>query len=394
MYTGGQAARSRPGSSRASCRSSSDGPAGALLGGGGEGSGAELRASSELSSRANSVLQLHLQQSLARLDIELAELAGGRPPQGHLEGGSSSSSSSSVQAATAVLQEAQRAQAGAACTTAAGGAADASDNGQEDARQQAEACLVAPAAKDHQLLPSPEQQPLQWHHRAARARSLPTAPDTSAGPEQQALLPPGQPLAATPSTAAAGVVCHIDVVNVGKPRRLLPEMPLPVQLCGTAAAGCNPTSKPLQPAPLPAASSSTARQQLLPPLHDRPGWPGPGAALAGLPGGSSHGRPPTLHTSARAAARPARMQPLQPAPVVAATWRQQQQQQPQHQQQEQQEQQEAAWHAWQQQQLEQQQQLQHHQMGWWQQWPAGWQYGQPAQQPEVHWGYRSGHLAW
>jgi hypothetical protein len=284
-----------------------------------------------------------------------------------------------VEAATAVVQEAQNAEAGAACTTAAGAAAGASNNGQDEAKQTAEPCPAVPNAGDPQLLLPPEQQPLQWHHRAARARSLPAASDASAWPAQQALVPPGQPLAATPSTAATGVVCHVDVVNVGKPRRLLLEMPLPAQLCGAAATGGNPAFKSLQRAPpsLPAASSSNARQQLLLPLHDRPGWSGPGAALAGLPGGSNRGRPPTLHTSARAAARPAKMHPLQPAPVVGATgW---QQRQPQHQQQ----QQAGAWHAW-----------QHQQMGWWQQWPAGWQYSQPGQQPKMHWGYGSGHLAW
>ena len=294
--------------------------------------GPELQASLDLSSRANSVLQERLHESLARLDGELAELAG-----------------------RAQRQRQQQPTAGMLPFAAAAAAAAAPDGSEAAGQAEAHVQAVAEQAATPQsagvhhgplrasALPTPPQLPLQWR---APQRSLVAAFEAAAGPA--APLPTPAPAAA--GTAPLDAAVHITVANVGQPCPL-PKLGLPMAVqAGVTAAGATwPQGPAVPPAVQSNGSLSGGRQQapLLPPLSVDHRWAGAGR-------GSGRAAP-VLHTAARAAAC---MQPLQPAaaPAYAAWWQQQQ----------------ASWPAWQQAQR-------------WQRFPPGWQqYSQPVAQQQ--WG--------
>ncbi len=323
-------------------------------------------ASLVLSSRSNSVLQEQLRSSLARLDGQLAGVAAGSTQQkpaataGQLgseageaalegaDGGGEAEGSVAAQPA----EPAQRASAVQPCVA------------QQDG-QQAEGTWGQLAASPvvtqeaGQLSQTAEQQPLQWR---LRRRSL-------AGAMNAAVAP-------APS-AAADAVCHINIANVGKPCQMPTAVLQPSLPSGLAAAG-----QGAQQLGAAAADRSSGKQQqsVLLPLRKEPQLP------SGQQGKTSGGAPsaPVLRTAARAAARPARMQPLQAGATAALCQQPGSQQQQWHTQWPgwEAQQQQGLWPGWGQQQQQAQQ--------WWQHFPPGWQqYQQPLQQ----WSGAAGGLA-
>ena len=323
-------------------------------------------ASLALSSRSNSLLQEQLQSSLAQLDGQLAVMAVGRSQP--------LAEADAEPAPVAVLTAADDTDAAVQPCEPAQRAGVAAPPAQHGGQEEAEGALgqqaVNPAAKvetgQQASMPPPvatEQQPLQWR---LRPRCLAGALNAAAAPSA----------ASAPATDS---VCHINIGNVGKAC----PMPAPV-LQPAVPAGCDGQQSA-------AGAAGLKQQSVLPPLCKQPLWPGSqqGKAGAGAPSA------PLLRTAARAAARPARMQPLHGADASSVPWQQpagQQQQwqaqpqwsgwQQQQQQEQQEQQQEGWWPAWGQQQQQAQAQ-------WWQQFPPGWQ---QYQQPLQHWGGTTGGL--
>lgn len=313
-------------------------------------------ASLALSSRSNSVLQEQLQSSLAQLDGQLAVVAVAPRSQPVAE-------ADAVPAAvlTAAVDTDAAVQPCKPAQRASAAAPPAQHEGQEEAEGALGPQAVSPAAEvetgQQVSLPPPvatEQQPLQWR---LRPRSLAGALNAAAAPSA----------ASAPATDA---VCHIHIGNVGKP------CPMPAAVLQPAVpAGCDGQQSA-------AGAAGLKQQSVLPPLCKQPLWCGSQQGKAGSGAPSA----PVLRTAARAAARPARMQPLHGADASSVPWQQPAGQQQQWQAQWsgwQQQQQQGSWPAWGQQQQQPQAQ-------WWQQFPPGWQ---QYQQPLQHWGGTTGGVA-
>ena len=303
--------------------------------------------SASLSEHSSSALLERLQQSLARLDGELAERSVRRQQQ------------RDVCPPAVPMLRLEAAEAGGcpktdqvAVTTAAPGEADVSSGTAQrlgDSKVALQAHLPAAGSPHRSAAPGPQQssepqqpgvqEPLHWRFKSSSqalttAAAAALASTGSRARHLQRLPPMGaaqmQPTSTMHMTPALDGTCYIDVANVGKPCRL--GSPL-LAACGRAGAA--------QVAQLASTGPERSKQQLLPPLH-------------------------------RPAAR--RMAPQRPnltqVPHGVAAWLPPQQ---------------AAWRNWQgeQKQWEQQQQQQQQSWQWqgqqawqWHDWPTSWQFGQ------------------